>query len=70
MGEAEEEGPKFVSAYDTLSHVEGYTGEDRKGSGVGQNFLTSRDELDMGGGFQGLNVELCRGPGGIFRERS
>jgi hypothetical protein len=21
----------------------------------------SRDELDMGGGFQGLNVELCRG---------
>ena len=52
MGEAEEEGPKFVSAYDALSHVEGYTGEDRKGSGVGQHFLMSRDELDMGGGFQ------------------
>lgn len=35
-GEAEEGWPKFVRAYDAFSHLEHYTGGDRKGSGVRQ----------------------------------
>jgi hypothetical protein len=69
--ETEEEGPKFVSAYDALSHVEGHTGEGRKGSGVGQLSAMCRDERDMGGGFQKLN-ENCLGAvrAEYFEERS
>ena len=63
-GEAEDEGPKFVSAYDALSHSERYTGDRSETVRCRAGCVMWRGvELDVGSGFRVLNAKGvgCRG---------